>query len=152
MLPPGAREARDDARSDGVADVGHDHRYPIRRGCLLRGEGARCRVRHDDIHLEPDKLSGELGKSVILTFGKAELDDYILALDVTEVAQSRPECIDPGHPCRVRGHSQKTDPRDGRARLLGEPRERRCQERTRGDQELSASRLIQVPSLGEHAR
>ena len=141
-----AREARDDARSNGVADVGHDHRYRIRRGCLLRGEGARCRVRHDDIHLEPDELGGELGKTVVLTFGKAKLDDDILALDVTQVAQSRPECIDAGGPCRGRGHSQKPDPRDGRGRLLGEPRERRRQERARGDQELSASSLIQVPS------
>ena len=118
----GAREARDDARSNGVADVGHDHRNRIRRGCLLRGEGARCRVRHDDIHLEPDELGGELGKTVILTFGEAKLDDDILALDVTQVAQSRPECIDAGGPCRGRGHSQKPDPRDGRGRLLGEPR------------------------------
>ena len=56
----GAREARDDARTDGVADVGHDHGYRIRRGGPLRGEGARYRVRHDDIHLEPDELGGEL--------------------------------------------------------------------------------------------
>ena len=81
-------------------------------------------MRHDDIHLEPDELGGELGKAVVLTFGKAKLDDDVLALDVTQIAQSRPECIDAGGPCRGRGHSQKPDPRNV-ARLLSEPRQRR---------------------------
>ena len=92
---------------------------------MLRGEGARRRVRHDDIHLEPHELGGELGKTVIPTFRKAKLDDDILALDVTQVAQSRPECIDARGPCRRRGHSQKPNPRDRRSRLLGEPTKRR---------------------------
>jgi hypothetical protein len=32
------REARDDTAPDGVADIGHDDRDQLRRGCLLRGE------------------------------------------------------------------------------------------------------------------
>ena len=141
-----AREARDDTGPNGVADVGHHYRYRIRRGCLLRGEGARYRVGHDDIHLEPDELGGELGKTLKLTLSIAKLDDDILALDITQVAQSRPERFDTGGPCRGRGDSQKPDPGDGRSRLLGESRERRHQERARGDQELPASSVIQVPS------
>ena len=146
-----AREARDDPRSNGVGDVGHDHRYRVRRGCLLRGEGARHRVRHDDIHLEPDELGGELGKTVILTLGKAKLDGDILALDVTQVAQSRPECIDARGPRRGRGHSQKPDARDGRGRLLGEAMEWPPQERGHRNQELPASSVTQGPSPCEPA-
>ena len=36
-------------------------------------------------------------------------------------ADEASECIDARGPCRGRGHSQKPNPRNGRARLLGEP-------------------------------
>ena len=122
--------------------------YRIRRGCLLRGEGARHRMRHDDIHLEPDEFGGELGKTVILAFGKAKLDDDILALDVSQVAQSRPECIDAWGPCRGRGHPQKPDPRDDRGRLLREAAEWPRHKRGRCDYELPASSVTQSPPPG----
>ena len=113
------REARNEAKPHGIADIGYDDRYRIRCGCLLRGEGARDRVRHDDIDLEPNELGRECGKTIVLTFCKAILDDDVLAIDVTQVAKSRSKGIDAGGPCCRRGHAQEPDPRDGRAPAAG---------------------------------
>ncbi len=84
-------------------------------------------MRDDHIHLEPDELGGELVQTVVPAFGKAKLDDDIPALDVAQVAQSRPQRIDARGPRRGRGHAEKPDPGNGRGRLLGDTRTGRHQ-------------------------
>ncbi len=67
-------------------------------------------MRHDDIDIETNELRRELGKTVVLTVRPAKLDGYVLALHVTEVAQSRPERFDAGGPSRCGGCTQEGDP------------------------------------------
>jgi hypothetical protein len=66
---------------------------------------------HEEVRLEPDQLSGEVGQAIELALRPAGLDDDGLALAIAQVPQGVPEALD------VRGSSpQHTDTRDLRTR------------------------------------
>ena len=52
-------------------------------------------VGHDDVDLETNQLSRQLGEPVILALRPAEFDDDVLAFDVAEVAQTGSQCFQP---------------------------------------------------------
>ena len=94
MLPPGrARLATSPAATaspTGAMTIG------IVVVACLAARAPGTAVGHDDVDLEPHQLGRELGKPVVLALRPAELDDEVLALDVAELAQARPECLQPG--------------------------------------------------------
>jgi hypothetical protein len=47
---------------------------------------------HNDINVETDQLSGEIGISFGLAFSRAKHNFYSLAFDIAEIAQSLHKC------------------------------------------------------------
>ena len=90
------------------------------------------------------------GKTIVLTFRKAKLEGDILALNISQVAQPRPECVDARGPRRGSGHSQEPDPWDSPG-LLGEAIAWPAQQRGHRNQQLPASRVTQGASPSEPA-
>jgi hypothetical protein len=95
--------------------------------CLLRSQGARREQGHDDVDLEPDQFCCELGQAAELSFRRSELQNVILPLDMTELAQTfakllaerwhvgvaDDECADPFHLRLLRPRDRR--PSRGRA-------------------------------------
>ena len=77
--------------------------------------------RDDEIRIEIDQLEPELREPLALAIAKSIFDDHVLALDISEIAESPLECQ-----CWAQGGrgSKKPDPRDP-GRLL---RPNRCPE------------------------
>ena len=51
-------------------------------------------LRDDDVDFEMNQLGREVGEPLILPLRTSVLDDDVLALDLTELAQPLPECLD----------------------------------------------------------
>jgi hypothetical protein len=114
-VPPWARQARDKSLRDGIADDEHDRD----RGRRPLGRPRRwASVRHEDLHLEPDEISGELGVPLGSPARVPLLDREIAALDPPEFLQPLPKRIDG---IRTGLGRQPPDPgRGGLLRLDGE--------------------------------
>jgi hypothetical protein len=61
---------------------------------LLGGQRSRRASRQEDLHLETDQFSGELGETIVPSLSPPVLDKDILPLDVAEVTKTLAECID----------------------------------------------------------
>ena len=88
------REAGHDARPDRIDQAGEHDRD--RSGCLLRGERTDRGANHEDVDLQPNHLGDESGKAFGPPFRESRFDDDILPLDVPEVSEPLPECLDCG--------------------------------------------------------
>ncbi len=88
MLPPGrARLVTSPAIRDGDTDE-YDR---DRAGRFLGGSSAGVAMADDEVNREANQLRGEPGKALEPPIGAASLDGDVLAFDVTELAQSRPQ-------------------------------------------------------------
>jgi hypothetical protein len=135
-VPAGMAERRNDARSYGIADRGHDQGH---RSCrLLDGESGGCPGGHDHRDLQGEQLRNQGREAIILSVRPPILDHDVSALDVPVVAQPLAELPDEigleGH----RGVSEEPDPVHV-PRLLGRGGDRRREEaRAHGLQEAAA--------------
>src|SRR5262245_39848877 len=77
----------------------------------------------DQVHFGADQFGRQFGKSLVAPLRPAVLDDDVGALDITEVAQAQPDCLEPGSKRRRGCQAQESDPRH-LARLLRTRRER----------------------------
>jgi len=84
----------------------------------------RC---HDEVHLEPDQLSRQVGQPVDPTLRISIVDDNILALNPPDLAQPLPERVEQGWPIGRGRQTKKTYPRH-LSRLLRVGCERRGEE------------------------
>ena len=85
-VPPRAAQTRRDAEFDGVVYAHKDDGH--RRGHLLGGYG-RCSCRsQDDIDLVPHQLLSKPWKLFDAALGHSEFDNYILAVDVSQLVQA----------------------------------------------------------------
>jgi hypothetical protein len=62
---------------------------------LFQGADRRLSVRDDDIHPQINQFGGKLRKAIRFPFRPAVLDDDVLPLNVTEIAQTLSERLDP---------------------------------------------------------
>ena len=110
----GPRQARHVSEANGVGmDGKHDgDRLGHLPGGLHLGRGHR----EDDVDIHADQLGREF-RQLIDPFRPPELNDNALALDVAEIAQARPQRLDPVSVSRSETETQEPDPRDIR-RLL----------------------------------
>ena len=123
MLPPGPRQAGDEAGLDRIGgEAPHDDRD--RAGGLPGREARRRAGRQDELHLQSDQFGRERGQPIVAVLREAVLDDDVLALDVAVLAQSLEKALDQERPALARADAQKADPVDlpGRLRLGGERR------------------------------
>ena len=75
---------------------------------------------HDNVNFETDELGRQSGQAVILFLRPAVFDDEVPALDVAELAQTGPQCLQPaGHTCGRR-RTEESDPGNLRLGLLRE--------------------------------
>jgi hypothetical protein len=95
-FPP--RQAGDEARSHRVAGDRHDDGN--RRGRALGRESSRRSRSHEDVYLEANQLGREVGKTIVVPVGPAELDDQILALRVADSPEPSPEGFHPARESR----------------------------------------------------
>jgi hypothetical protein len=102
-VPAGARKARDMADAYGVEMRREDD--GDRRGCPSGLLGLGRRVREDDVDLHTDQLGGRFVQ-LLDRVRPPEFDDEVLAFDVTEIAQARPECLDYDHRISIRGAAE----------------------------------------------
>jgi len=99
----GARKTRHMANADGVEMRREDDGDRI--GCPSGHLGLGRRVREDDIDLHSDQLGGRFVQ-LVDRVRPPEFDDEVLAFYVTEIAQARPECLDPEHRSSARGAAE----------------------------------------------
>src|SRR5262249_5671816 len=102
---------------------------------LLDGSCRRIGRHHDQIHFQPDQLRGDTGKPLVPPLCVSEFDDEVLALDVTQLAQSLLECLVYGCLARIAG-GQDSDLRFWLLRLRGVWRSQGTSQR--GQQEAAA--------------
>src|SRR4030095_5616781 len=88
-VAPRTPHAGDDASTNGIATRGHDDRYRP-RGVLGRQRCWRS-SRHDDVHLESNQASCEIGEPLSVAVGGAVLDHKVLAFDVAEFLKALAE-------------------------------------------------------------
>ena len=105
--------------ADGVGmDGEHDG---DRFGRLPGGLDLGRRSREDDVDIHADQL-GRKFRQLVDLFRPPELNDNVLALDIAEVAQARPQCLHPWRVSRGGGGTEEADPSN--RRLLRARRER----------------------------
>jgi hypothetical protein len=85
-LPPGTREARDQADADHVADSGKHDRNG-RRGFLGRDRGRRAGRGEDEVHLQARQLGGEINETVGVAVRPSVDEADVLVLDVVQLAK-----------------------------------------------------------------
>jgi hypothetical protein len=85
----GPRETGNDARRKGVTNDRHDDGN--RRGRLLGRMGAGRPMDDEDIDIATNKPRQQRGETFVFSLRPFELNDNVLALDIAEVAQARPE-------------------------------------------------------------
>src|SRR5262249_10853376 len=98
-VPTRARKAGDESASYGIENGRHDDRD--RRGRLLDGLGRRPTHRHDDGRLHPDQIGREGRVSIIISLRPSWLDLDVLAVHITELAQTQTEGFESPQPYRV---------------------------------------------------
>ena len=128
-LPPGRARTRDHAGANRVPAVAKT--IGMAKLPALRGD-CRASRRDDDIHLEPDELSGDLGKPLAAPLRPAILDRDGAALDPAELTQPLHKCGSPLAPVRRRASAEESDGRQLR-RLL-RPRRQRPRRRRAAEQ------------------
>lgn len=117
------------ARDDTVRDrITHAHEYDRdRAGRVLGGQNPRRAGGDDHVDLLLDELGGESGQEIEPSLCVPILDAQVLSLDVTELVQAVPECLDARHVQISRGNHLKSYPGDSRRRLRrrrdGQPEE-----------------------------
>ena len=87
--------------------VGPEHdrdRLGRMSGGLHFGRGCR----ENDVDIDANQL-GRTFVQLVDRFRPAELDDDGLALDITELVQARPQCVDPARPSESSTETQETD-------------------------------------------
>ena len=92
MLPPGRAEARHVPEADGVG-MGGEHDGD-RLGRLSGGLHLGRRRREYDVDIHADQLGRQL-RQLVDRFRPPELNDNVLAFDVAEFTQARPQRLDP---------------------------------------------------------
>jgi hypothetical protein len=120
-VPPGPREALDQA--GGYCVAGHDHDDGNRRGGPFGRLRPRGPMGEDDVDLEPDQLSREIGESIVSPLCPSVLDGDVLPFDPAEGAKPLPECLQLARVPGGGGGPQEPDPgnldrllRDGKRR------------------------------------
>ena len=88
------RQAGDKSKANRVSNGRHDDRD--RAGGLLGGTGRIISRGNDAVHLETNQLRGEFRKSIYVPFCRSILNDNVFTFDVTKLAQSLVEGIEPG--------------------------------------------------------
>ena len=123
-----ARQAGHETRTHRVAGVDHDDGQPRRAiTCRANGGGAR---RHDQRHVRGLELGRYFALALRVRACKARLDDQVLAIDPTEIAQSGEQGLVDDRPQRVGsgGGSQQRrscGTRSGRLRMQARRGEQR---------------------------
>ena len=56
-----------------------------------------CSLGHDDINLETNQLGRQFGESLVLSLSPTEFDGEVLAFDIAQIAQARPQRLYPDH-------------------------------------------------------
>ena len=124
-----ARQTRDEAAADWVA---RHRKYDRNHRCRLLCRDDRCSCRcNNDVDLEPDELSGDLGETLVPTLRPAILDRDRPALDPAKLAQPLHKSGDPLARDRRRARAQESDGRELRPLLRPcrqRPRSRRAAE------------------------
>jgi len=120
-VAPRLRQARDIASGNRVEVHCNDHDRDS-GGRLLGSLQHRLRSRsHDDVHIQAYELGREGRKSSHIALGALEFDDEILALDVSEFAQTLDHSFGEGGGARIdRGKDTDLDCPSRRLRLRGE--------------------------------
>jgi hypothetical protein len=87
----GVCQALDESDLHRMAQAREDDGNGCRRllGCHARGRGRN----HDDIDLRPNQVVGQLRQ--LVERSDPEFDDHVLALDVSQLAETFPELVDP---------------------------------------------------------
>lgn len=97
----GSCQGNDKPVPDRVCIRRHDDRN--RFGCILCSAGHVGPIRNDDLDIELDQLSRELGNQVFFALGIAPLDGNILSFDVGELVEPLAKFFDarirPGRSC-----------------------------------------------------
>src|SRR5262249_29532468 len=95
-VPAWPREARDDARGNGVTAVHHDD---WNRRCRTLGhERPRCPLGHENVNLQTNQLSRQTRELIVLVLGPAKLNGDVLAFDIAQVTKTRPKYLNPARP------------------------------------------------------
>src|SRR5207249_11994495 len=84
-------EARDATGTHGIACSHHDNGDG--RRCSLGGERRWRALGHDDFDFEPDQLSRKSRPPLASPLGPSKLEDDVLPLRVTEIAQPFPQWL-----------------------------------------------------------
>ena len=92
MLPPGRAMLLTRPAATGSSDHHEDERNCS--GGIAGSENAASRPGEDHIRLERDQLSGELGQAGVCSPGKPQRQREIATLDISQVAQPLPQCLD----------------------------------------------------------
>lgn len=124
-VPARLREACDSPAADGIANSRHNDGNRSRGvlGCL----GFWRPRRKNDVHLQTDQLSREVGQPVEPALCRSILEDNILTLDPAAFTQPLPKRFELGERIRSGPSHENTYPR-GLCRLLRPGGERRGEE------------------------
>jgi hypothetical protein len=88
------------------------------------------------LHIHADQLGGEFWQ-LINPFRPSKLDDDVLALDIAEVVQARPQGLNPARRSSSRAETQVADARDRRRLLRARCERPRCYRAAKQRDELS---------------
>src|SRR4029077_7237443 len=88
------------------------------------------------LHIHADQLGGEFWQ-LINPFRPSKLDDDVLALDIAEVVQARPQGLNPARRSSSRAETQAADARDSRRLLRARCERPRCYRAAKQRDELS---------------
>jgi hypothetical protein len=146
-VPSGARQARDEPAPNRIGDKPDDDRY--RRGRLLGRQGRWCGRGEDEVNLETDEVSSELGKPILLSLRVANVNGNVLALVPAELAKSSTECLQVRRTRGRRSEFEIPDPRDlrGLLRLCSRNRREYAQSEDDRPQDPLANWFASVPEL-----
>jgi hypothetical protein len=96
-IAAGACEAVHESRPDGIRGAEQDDRDGP--GGVLRGQGSRGALRHDQVGLQAEAFAGKDGKLVNLAIRGQIVNDDALALDVAELVQAAQERVIAAQSC-----------------------------------------------------
>jgi hypothetical protein len=126
---------------------GHHDRNRL-RGIL--GGPRRWRIVYDDeVHLETDELGGEGREGLTLQLPPSVLHQEVLTLDVSQVSQRQPECVEARvgrRESRRQSSREVADPVDLAHRLCLSDKRRHEEAEGKGDEEPDSSEHHQRPS------
>src|SRR6266487_1926536 len=109
-IPARPSETGDEAVPNRIGEVRRDDGDGS--GCLLEGADRRVAICEDHVNPELDQLSGERWHPVGSSLGPAVIDENVLALYVTELAEALPEGLEEECALSGGGGPQVPYPRD----------------------------------------